>query len=71
VALGYNAEMEKFYKKYKLLEDGYDIGKISVVLSEILLSKTRVVTISDETLTKNLNHHPDLTVKDYLLLGDI
>ena len=63
--------MEKFYKKYKLLEDGYNVGAISIVLSEILLSKTRVVTISNETLTKNLNHHPDLTVKDYLLLDDI
>jgi len=70
-ALGYNSWMEKFYKKYKLLEDGYSVGIISVVLSKILISKTRVVTISDETLTKNLNHHPDLTVDDYLLLDDI
>ena len=63
--------MEKFYQKYEQIEYGYNVGTVSVVLSEILLSKTRVVILSSDTLTKNLNHHPDLIVDDYLLLDDI
>ena len=68
---GYNSNMQKFIDKYPKNKFGYEIGKISVVLSEVLLSKTRVVTISSDTLKKNLNHHPDLSEDDYLQLDEI
>ena len=42
--------MEKFYKKYPKNEFGYDIGKLSTILSEILLSQTSSVTLSYDTL---------------------
>ena len=63
--------MEKFYKKYKKNEFGFEIGNISVVLANILQSKTKKVTLSDETLRKNLKHHPDLSENDYLQLDEI
>jgi len=69
--LGYNGYMRKFSKKYNKNDFGFEIGKISVMLSEILLSKTRQVTLSNDTLIKNLNHHPDLSEADYLMLDDI
>ncbi len=63
--------MEKLSQKYKKNKYGYEIGQISVLLSNILLSDTKVVTLSQETFIKNINHHPDLTIDDYLLLDDI
>ena len=63
--------MEKFIDKYPKNKFGYEVGKISVVLSEILLSKTKIVTFSKESLSKNLLHHPDLSENDYLMLDAI
>jgi hypothetical protein len=67
----YNDEMKQFYKKYNKNDFGYEVGSISLVLANILCSNTRNVTMSHDTLTKNLNHHPDLEVSDYLLLDEI
>jgi len=69
--VGYNAGMQKFYEKFKRNKFGFEIGDISIVLANILNSKTKTVTMSNETLTKNLKHHPDLKESDYLLLDDI
>ena len=63
--------MKIFIEKYPKNKFGYEVGMISVVLSEILLSETRKVTMSGDTLKKNLDHHPDLEEEDYLLLDDI
>ena len=70
-ALGYNYRMDKFYKKYKKNEFGFEIGSISVVLANILSTKTRTVTLSNDTLAKNLRHHPELTESEYVMLDDI
>ena len=63
--------MKKFKNKFKTNHYGYEIGKISITLSNLLLCKTKTVTLSNDTLIKNLNHHPDLNEDDYLLLDDI
>ena len=68
---GYNGGMKTFMEKYSKNKFGYEVGKISAVLSEILLSNTQKVTLSEDTLKKNLSHHPDLTEDDYLLLDEI
>ena len=69
--IGYNVGMKRFYSKYPKNEFGFEVGKISIMLSEILLSKTRIATLSEETLSKNLKHHPDLKESDYLMLDYI
>lgn len=63
--------MKKFEEKFQRNRYGYEVGEVSLVLSKILLSKIKIVTLSSDTLKKNLNHHPDLTENDYLLLDDI
>jgi len=63
--------MDKFCKKYVKKELGYEICDISVVLAEILQSKITKVTLSDETIKKNLKHHSDLIEQDYLKLDEI
>jgi len=63
--------MEKFYKKYNKSSLGYEIGNISFVLANILESSSTKVIMSEDTITKNLNHHPDLSQNDYLLLDEI
>ena len=68
---GYNSGMKTFIEKYPKNKFGYEVGAISVVLSEILLSNTRKVTLSADTLKKNLDHHPDLSEDDYLQLDEI
>jgi hypothetical protein len=67
----YNDGMEHFYKKYNQNDLGYEVGSISIVLANILCSNTRGVIMSYDTLKKNLDHHPDLKVDDYLLLDEI
>jgi len=63
--------MKKFEEKFQRNRYGYEVGEVSLVLSKILLSKIKIVTLSTDTLKKNLNHHPDLIENDYLLLDDI
>ena len=63
--------MTFFEQKFLKNSYGYEIGKISSALATILLSQTRIVTLSKDTLKKNLSHHPDLHENDYLLLGEI
>ena len=61
----------KFCQKYKKSSLGFEVGKISQVLAEKLLSESTIVVMSDETLTKNLSHHPDLKENEYLKLDVI
>ena len=68
---GYNDGMQKFVQKYKKNSYGYEIGTVSAVLSDILLSQTRTVTLSTDTLKKNVKHHPDLSEDDYLQLDEV
>ncbi len=63
--------MKLFEQKFQTNSYGYEIGKVSLLLSKILLAKTETVTLSRDTLKKNLNHHPDLREHDYLLLDEI
>lgn len=63
--------MKLFEQKFQTNSYGYEIGKVSLLLSKILLAKTETVTLSRDTLKKNLNHHPDLRENDYLLLDEI
>jgi hypothetical protein len=69
--VGYNYGMEKFYNKYSKNKFGFEIGNISIVLSILLSSNTKVVILSNDTLAKNLKHHPELTENEYLMLDDI
>jgi len=50
--LGYNGGMETFYQKFNKNNLGYKIGTISSVLAKILLSDTRDVIISSDTIKK-------------------
>ena len=63
--------MDRVKEKYPKNSIGYIIGDISVVLADLLLSKTTTVVLSDISLAKNLKNHPDLLVEDYLRLDVI
>ena len=63
--------MERVKNKYPKNHMGYIVGQISTVLAEILLSETQVVVLSEASLEKNLNNHPDLLPEDYLKLDEI
>lgn len=62
---------KKFCQKYKKSSLGFEVGKISQLLAEKLLSKSVIVIMSEETLAKNLRHHPDLDEEEYLKLDMI
>jgi hypothetical protein len=63
--------MERVRKHYPKNHIGYVVGHISTVLAGLLLSETQVVILSEASLEKNLNNHPDLVPEDYLKLGEI
>jgi len=67
----YNPEMDRFFKKYKRNTFGYEVGKIDDAMMAAIGAKTEVVTLSDESLAKNMKHHPDIGVDDYMKLDEI
>ena len=56
----------QFFKSKEITKAGYYIlGVANLKIIETLLSKTNKIVISEQTIIKNINHHKDLTLKDY------
>ena len=56
--------MERIKSIFPYNTHGYIVGKISVVLSEILMCTTNDVIFSQTSIEKNLTNHPDLCIED-------
>jgi hypothetical protein len=57
-----------FSKKTKTVEGHYVVGKCDKLLRETINANTFEVVISDVTIDKNIKHHNDLSIEDYMVL---
>ncbi len=62
---------EDFKEFYKNPAGMYAIGVLDDLTQKTLQAQTDVCTLSDETLIKNKEHHPELAVEDYLQINGI
>jgi hypothetical protein len=62
---------QAFCNKYQKNHLGFKVSNIAHALAFELSCSTTIVVLSEETLVKNLKHHPDLKENDYLKLEEI
>jgi len=70
--LDYASSIKDFFsKKMKTLEGYYVIGECDDIVKKTIASNTFEVVISDVTIEKNIKHHNDLSIDDYLVLDSM
>lgn len=62
---------DDFADFYKNPQGYFAVGIVDERIKQALKAEVSVCCLSDETLLKNQEHHPDLTINDYKLMNDV